>query len=214
MNKNTECNHPLTHIAAKHKHFTDKCPVSTYHIKHVLTEIYGPLFNHLRDEPIKLLEIGVRWGGSLAMWREFFPKAQIYGVDVDLSQATQKGMERTGQAKYKDIENTLEVLKGVKMIQGDGYNKDFAEKHFKDMKFDIIIDDGMHDEPSLIKYFNVYRHFLKKGGYLMSEDINSMDLARAVINNFDGPINNMSIIDRMHCSPRGRAERLIMYKDY
>jgi len=190
---NTECNHVLTKIASKYKAYTDKCPMSEYNIQHVYTEIYGPLFEHLRYEPVRLLEVGVRWGGSLAMWRDFFPNAVIYGVDINLSQMVGE-------------------LKSVNVIEGNAYDEDFAKKHFENTEFDIMIDDGTHAEKDIIKYFNIYRKYLKKGGYLIAEDIATIELARNVIDNFNGPINNMSIIDRAHCIPSTRGERMIMYK--
>src|SRR6202034_3319751 len=56
---------------------------------HFYTQHYQRYFSHLRNQPIRLLEIGV--GGysdlndgaaSLRMWKRFFPKAQIVGIDL------------------------------------------------------------------------------------------------------------------------------------
>ena len=46
-------------------------------------EAYQERFEHLRNEKIKILEIGVQGGGSLYTWRKFFPNAEIYGVDLN-----------------------------------------------------------------------------------------------------------------------------------
>jgi hypothetical protein len=53
------------------------------------------MFAHRRELVQKVLEIGVgtkasmgenyRPGSSLRMWRDFFPNAEIYGLDVDRS---------------------------------------------------------------------------------------------------------------------------------
>lgn len=36
------------------------------------------------ENPLKLLEIGVSYGGSLRLWRKYFgPDAVIFGIDID-----------------------------------------------------------------------------------------------------------------------------------
>ncbi|MGC8470130.1 MAG: hypothetical protein ACP5NI_09530 [Acetobacteraceae bacterium] len=42
---------------------------------------YEALFGHLRDQSFCLLEIGVFQGNSLDLWKRYFPKARIVGVD-------------------------------------------------------------------------------------------------------------------------------------
>jgi len=56
---------------------------------HDYTPNYFKMFAHLRDAPIKVLEIGVggyadddRGGQSLEVWRDFFPNAEITGIDI------------------------------------------------------------------------------------------------------------------------------------
>ncbi|CAH1785745.1 unnamed protein product, partial [Owenia fusiformis] len=69
-------------------------------------DIYHRHFARFRNKEMTLLEIGVRNGGSLKMWRDYFgPGVQIYGIDID--------------AKTKRFENKLE---GVKIIIGDQGN--------------------------------------------------------------------------------------------
>jgi hypothetical protein len=63
----------LCKLAAKW--VTDKTPL----INHEYTPFYHEL---LRGRNIrKVLEIGIARGGSLRMWQEYFPKAEIYGLD-------------------------------------------------------------------------------------------------------------------------------------
>jgi RHS repeat-associated protein len=52
-------------------------------IYHNYLSFYERFFERYRDEPIKLLEIGVAGGASLAMWNEYFPQALIVGADID-----------------------------------------------------------------------------------------------------------------------------------
>src|SRR5215470_6705217 len=72
---------PLTRIALRYG--TDKWGT------HFYTPVYHQLFAHLRDKPVRLLEIGVggyefaRLGGaSLAMWADYFANGRVLGIDV------------------------------------------------------------------------------------------------------------------------------------
>src|SRR5215469_13685137 len=44
---------------------------------------YQPLFAPWRDEPINVIEIGVAHGSSLSVWKNYFSKANIVGVDIN-----------------------------------------------------------------------------------------------------------------------------------
>ncbi len=57
------------------KYYTDKI--------HYL-KWYDPLFSPLLDETVKLLEIGIYHGGSLLLWKDYFPNGQITGADLVL----------------------------------------------------------------------------------------------------------------------------------
>lgn len=65
--------------------------------KHRYTELYGMLFHPYRTQAIRFLEMGLQIGGpehgasadrqttdlpSVRMWLDYFPKAQIHGLDV------------------------------------------------------------------------------------------------------------------------------------
>lgn len=81
----------LPNLADLAAHFgSDKGPQ-----RHGYAEIYQMLFAPLREREIALLELGLQNGGpeqgesgppddlpSVRMWLEFFPKGQIYGLDV------------------------------------------------------------------------------------------------------------------------------------
>jgi len=47
------------------------------------TPAYHRFFSEWRDRPLRVLEIGVYLGGSLQMWREYFPKATIFAIDIN-----------------------------------------------------------------------------------------------------------------------------------
>lgn len=99
----------------------------------------------------RLLEIGVHDGGSLKMWREYYPKAEIVGVDTAL------------QPSFK--------IDGVELVIADATDtKAMAELG----KFDIIIDDGSHKTADQQKSFKqLYYKQLNKGGFYVLEDLHT-----------------------------------------
>ena len=195
-----ECGHELTEIAHKYRDISDKGPTSTYWRKHCYTEFYGPLFQHLKNEPINILEIGVRWGGSLLMWSDYFPNANITGVDITL------------EGLSKDTKQELQKRE-INLFKNDGYSSKFFTNFIKDKKYDIILDDGSHTEKDQVKFFNMYKDSLKEGGFLLSEDFATVAQATRVIHAFDGKVNNMSLVIRNHCIPSGKGEIIVMYKE-
>lgn len=126
------------------KYGTDK---ATYH-KYL--DFYQ---KHLPKRTFKgrLLEIGVMDGASLRMWREYYPKAEIIGVDnamqVDLR------IEDVGLVEI-DATNPIE-LKELGM-------------------FDIIIDDGSHKTADQQATFDhLFNNQLNKGGFYILEDLHT-----------------------------------------
>src|SRR5262249_13206725 len=49
---------------------------------HGYTRVYEKHFGPIRNEPVVLLEIGVGSGASLRTWRDYFNRAQLYGLDM------------------------------------------------------------------------------------------------------------------------------------
>ena len=46
-------------------------------------EKYEKYFGHLVKNKINLLELGIYKGGSLLMWRDYFKKGTIVGLDIE-----------------------------------------------------------------------------------------------------------------------------------
>jgi hypothetical protein len=131
------------------KHGTDKFQ------RHRYTEIYFDIFGHLKDKNIKLLELGILNGGSLRMWREWFPNAQIVGVD-------------------NNTEN-LKIIDNVNIIKSNTQTIDIC-KDLNYQEFDIIIDDADHHPyQQLITLWNIWP-LLKKGGIYVIEDVQNIEI--------------------------------------
>ena len=123
---------------------------------HSYLPIYEQLFESFRDESFSLLELGVASGGSMRMWREWFPNASLFGVDNDPAHCIRP--------------DTVAVATLYHGEQDD--DKLFAEK-FTDKQFQIIIDDAEHDPKKQMLSFMLLWRCVKPGGFYIVEDVRS-----------------------------------------
>ena len=131
----------LQEIGLKHK--TDK---ATYH---KYCDFYQENLPN-QDFDGRLLEIGIMDGASLRMWREYYPKAEIIGVDI--------------YGKNFEIE-------GVTMLKLDATDIE-AMKELGN--FDIIVDDGSHMTLEQQISFNwLYNNQLNYEGHYVLEDLHT-----------------------------------------
>lgn len=134
--------------------FTDKgLPYHTY------IYLYDKEFTPYQKD-VRMLEIGVDHGGSLAMWKKYFEKYDIVGFDLHPNPI--EGMPYT-----EDLLND----KNIKLRFGRSSTERDAAVEFADSSFDIIIDDGSHDPDIQIETFRVWFSKLNKGGIFFIEDI-------------------------------------------
>ena len=121
-------------------------------------ELYEKYFSRFQKSEINILEIGVDEGHSLRIWREFFPKAKICGIDIVEKKFT--------------IEN-------VEILKGDQSDFNFLESLINKYKnFDIIIDDGSHQSKHIIKSFNFLFPYLNTNGIYVIEDLQTSYIPR------------------------------------
>jgi hypothetical protein len=126
---------------------------------HGYIEHYKRHFNHLRLSKLKLFEIGVggyelRDGGaSLRMWKDFFPKAEIFGLDI---------VDKSHLQEHR-----------IKILQGDQNDPAFLDEIASRWgPFDIIIDDGSHMSEHIITSFRTLFPHLTPNGLYVIEDLN------------------------------------------
>jgi hypothetical protein len=121
--------------------------------RHRYTEIYFEIFKHLKDEKIKLLELGLLDGDSLRMWREWFSNAEISGIDINI--------------------DNLKTIDNVNILKSNTQTIDIC-KDLNYQEFDIIIDDADHHPyQQLITLWNTWP-LLKKGGIYVIEDVQNI----------------------------------------
>ena len=123
-------------------------------IYHGYTDIYYEYLKDKRLEYKNVLEIGVREGWSHLMWMDYFPLAMIYGID------------NFSEPICRDVS-----CHRIKIVKGDQSDKDLLNTEFRDIMFDMIIDDGSHFSWHQQKSFLYLWPKLKSGGYYFIEDL-------------------------------------------
>jgi hypothetical protein len=114
---------------------------------------YYPMFlDSFRELNFNMLEIGYGEGESLKMWSEYFHKANIYVVDIDIE---------------KTIDERCKVLKGDQSKLEDLVK---IKKEIQTVK--VIVDDGSHNPVHQIETFSYFfNELLEPGGVYIVEDI-------------------------------------------
>ena len=121
-------------------------------------QLYDKYFTPYKDLEINILEIGVDNGDSLRIWREYFSKANICGIDIH----------------KKNFE-----IKDTNILQGDQSDRNFLNKLVTEYKyFDIIIDDGSHQAKHIIASFNYLFPYLSDNGLYIIEDLQTSYIPR------------------------------------
>jgi len=117
--------------------------------------IYEKQFDSLRSKEIALLELGVHRGDSLRMWRDYFEKGPIVGLDLGKSELHDpSGRIRLYQGKQQDL-RLLDRIARENAPSG----------------FDIIIDDCSHlAQLSHQSFSHLFTHHLKLCGVYVIED--------------------------------------------
>ena len=126
------------------------------HKWHHYIPIYDRYFSRFRGKRVRMLEIGVSGGGSLAMWRKYFGgDAIIYGIDINPACAAFNGHD--GQVRIGSQDDS-EFLQSVVAEMGG---------------VDIVLDDGSHImrhiKSSLLTLFPL----LSMGGIYLIEDLHA-----------------------------------------
>jgi hypothetical protein len=127
---------------------------------HNYLPVYQEEFTQI--ENIKILELGVCYGGSLILWDGFFINSEIHGIDnVKYTDDFIPGIIHWG--KYEDIDS-----------------------EFENNYFDYIVNDSMHYAKEQIDAFKIYYSKLKPGGKFFMEDIPDMDNVAEIVKTLEG----------------------------
>jgi hypothetical protein len=121
--------------------------------KHNYTSVYDSLFTPFRQDTFNFLEIGLYYGKSLRMWRDYFPNATIYSVDI----------RNFHVRKYKNEERVVVQ----QLDQGDEVQ---LREYAKQGPWRVIIDDGSHVSAHQNLTFDILWNAVEPGGYYIVED--------------------------------------------
>lgn len=105
------------------------------------------------DVPSSMGELGVP-GASLRMWKEYFPKATIYGADIDERILFEEDRIKTFYVDQTDPESINDMWEQIPV------------------SFDMILDDGLHNTNANITFFDNSFHKLNENGIYIIEDVN------------------------------------------
>lgn len=139
---------------------------------HNYTDVYGAYFDRIRNVPITILEIGLgvkgdKWdarivhgrnagGASIRMWKDYFPNARIYGIDINPCSYLDDERVQTFVVDQGDVDSIRRFVTGI-----------------RDVHFDVIIDDGSHrPDHQQISLGHLFRS-LKSGGLYFIEDLDN-----------------------------------------
>ena len=126
---------------------------------HWYAQHYEQAFRSIRRKRLTVLEIGIGGygdprlgGGSLRMWRTWFPHAVIHGIDIE---------DKSGHEERR-----------IRIHRGSQTDNDFlASVIEKTGPPDLIVDDGSHRNRDVISTFKFLFPRLADGGYYVVEDI-------------------------------------------
>ena len=162
---------------------------------HNYSSYYSKIFNQKKNQIKNVLEIGLGTNNynlesnmgpegvplaSLRAWRDYFVNAKIYGADID-----------------KEILKNEERIKTFFVDQTDPKIISELFENIGDIKFDIILDDGLHHYEANICLFENSINYLSNDGIYIIEDIYYKDQNK-FLNYFRDKNYNFSIINIYH----------------
>lgn len=136
------------------------------------TPVYEVLFHSIRMVPIRLLEIGIgtllpdipstfignprhypdyKPGGSLRAWRDFFPKATVYGGDI--------------------ADDCMFSEERITTLKFDSTSSEECDRALGGLTFNVIVDDGLHTKEAQVATLKNLWPRLETGGIYVIEDI-------------------------------------------
>ena len=162
---------------------------------HNYASYYSKIFFHKKNQIKNFLEIGLGTNNqnlasnmgskgvplaSLRAWRDYFINANIYGADID-----------------KNILKNEDRIETYYVDQTDPITINELFVNIGDIKFDIILDDGLHLYEANICLFENSINHLKSDGIYIIEDIYYKDQNK-FLNYFKNKNYYFSIINIYH----------------
>ena len=125
---------------------------------HGYSKYYSQQFKNLKNDKLRILEIGSYAGASAAAFAKYFENSKIFCIDINISKFKYKS--KNIEVFGADIKNKSQILKILAKI--------FFKNNFN--QFDIIIDDGSHKLSDILSSLNFFFKYLKVNGFYIIED--------------------------------------------
>lgn len=135
--------------------------VEKYRPSRRLHNYHPHYWRHFRDIRLavrKVVEIGVFQENSLRLWEEFFPNAEIFGLDIDPRCAAFAGGRR-------------------RVFIGDQGDPEFLGRFIEETggDFDVVIDDGAHTEGAIMTSLRYLLPTMQPHGLYAIEDLINLE---------------------------------------
>lgn len=140
---------------------------------HNYDQFYDVVFGQRRSSISTVLEVGIgsknptvkgfmgeqaQEGASLRMWTEYFPHSHVVGLDIDEQCLFQESRIKTFQM---DQTSPGSVARVVALL--------------RETKFDLIVDDGLHEFQAGKTLFEGAQTLLSENGIWVIEDVHAKD---------------------------------------
>ena len=163
------------------------------------THSYGPVYEALLepfvDKQCTILEVGVQLGGSMLLWHDLCPLANVIGVDCQ-------------NLVHPSIFPRMTPSRTAFII-GDGYNENTIKfiKNIAKEGLDFIIDDGPHTLETQCQFLQLYVPLLNEGGVAVIEDIQAFSWIEPLLGCIPEG-TEAEVVDRRNI--RGRYDDLML----
>ncbi|MBM7775485.1 8-demethyl-8-alpha-L-rhamnosyltetracenomycin-C 2'-O-methyltransferase [Actinokineospora baliensis] len=164
------------------------CGTDKWSALHHYTQHYEHHLSPQRDQMLRILEIGVggnreahTGGNSLRMWKHYFPRAIIYGIDIFDKRGVDEARLATFRADQSHQDELIEVAQAIGQV-------------------DVIIDDGSHLSSHVIASFTTLFPYLRDGGLYFIEDLHASLWAprfNGSGKDTDNPAHSMGFLKRL-----------------
>lgn len=158
---------------------------------HSYCDVYEKIFEPYRHTAKNVLEIGLMSGESLRVWAEYFD-GKVYGMDCS-------------ETPIDGLADLRPIISDGKhnVVIGDATKFSDVFNAFKNVKFEIIIEDAGHDLQQQIDIYKNLKSYLSDNHLYIIEDVQSIENANILSEQFGG-----EIIDRR--SVKGRYDDLLI----
>ena len=141
--------------------FTDKDTTHSY------LDLYESLLQKKKDTARAVLEVGIgdfghKNGGSIKLWRDYFPNATVYALDI--------------LPRHRIMDELLNDDRVIIHASSNAYDEGFFTREFlnKNIKCDFMLDDGPHSLDSMKNFIKLYSQIMTDDGILIIEDVQDM----------------------------------------